>query len=121
MAAIVAIIAYGMLRSDFLSLETLVSILVLVPAVVLHEISHGFLANMFGDRTARNAGRLSLNPLRHVDPIGTFLVPGFLLLVTNGQTAFGWAKPVPVDVTHMSRNKAMFVGLIGPAINVVLA
>ncbi len=93
---------------------------VLIPSIILHEVSHGWVANMWGDPTAKNAGRLTLNPLRHVDPLGTFILPALLLLANTG-VAFGYAKPVPVNTSRMSRNKAMFVGLAGPAINIVIA
>ena len=66
----------------------------LVFAIVLHEISHGWVANAFGDPTAREQGRLSLNPIRHVDPVGTVGLP--LVLALSGAPVFGWAKPVPV-------------------------
>lgn len=92
---------------------------VLIPSVILHEVSHGAMALVFGDRTALNQGRLSLNPLRHVDPFGTIILPAILIISTS--LAFGYAKPVPVNTAHMSRNKAMLVGLIGPVTNIVLA
>ena len=90
-------------------------------AITLHEVAHGWMARYFGDRTAELLGRLSLNPLRHIDPIGTLLVPGLLLAV--GGPLFGWARPVPV-ATSMLRNprRAMvFVGLAGPAANILMA
>lgn len=120
MAVIAAAVVYGTYKNGTLSKITLLSYAVLVPAVIIHEISHGYLANLFGDPTAKRAGRLTLNPLRHVDPIGTFILPAVLLLASHGGTAFGYAKPVPVNVSRMSRNKAMFVGLIGPATNLLL-
>jgi Zn-dependent protease len=90
-------------------------------AITLHEVAHGWTARYFGDRTAEMLGRLSLNPLRHIDPIGTVLVPGLLLAV--GGPLFGWAKPVPV-ATSMLRNprRAMImVALAGPSANVLMA
>lgn len=73
-------------------------LIVLIFSVVIHEVSHGSVANMLGDPTAKYAGRLTLNPIPHLDPIGSFLVPAFLLLITQGQgPVFGWAKPVPVN------------------------
>ena len=94
---------------------------VLIPSIILHEVSHGFVAYLCGDDTAKNAGRLSLNPLRHIDPVGTVLVP-LLLIVTFG-TAFGWARPVPISVNRLRhpRNQAVLVGLAGPAVNIILA
>ena len=67
----------------------------LVIAIVFHEVAHGFVAKLLGDPTASEQKRLSLNPLRHVDPIGTVLLPGMLAL--TGAPVFGWAKPVPVN------------------------
>jgi Zn-dependent protease len=90
-------------------------------AITLHEAAHGWAADRLGDDTARRLGRVTLNPLRHVDPIGTFLLPGFLLLFAP--IVFGWAKPVPVQVArlrHPKRDMAL-VAAAGPALNFVLA
>jgi Zn-dependent protease len=86
-------------------------------AVTLHEVAHGWMARYFGDRTAELLGRLSLNPLRHIDPVGTLLIPGLLLAV--GAPLFGWAKPVPVvtSVLHRPRLSLIMVALAGPAAN----
>jgi Zn-dependent protease len=119
LAFIAAMLLFYAHRTGSLSKVTLIALLVLIPSVILHEISHGWLANAFGDQTAKRAGRLTLNPLRHADPLGTFIVPGVLLL-TGASSAFGWAKPVPVETSRMSRNKAMLVGLVGPATNIVI-
>ena len=93
----------------------------LVFAIVLHEISHGWVANAFGDPTARLMGRLSLNPIRHVDPIGTVGLP--LLLAVSGAPVFGWAKPVPVVAKRLRnpRLHMMIVALAGPGMNFALA
>jgi Zn-dependent protease len=93
----------------------------LVVAIVLHEISHGWVANAFGDPTARDQGRLSLNPVRHVDPIGTVALP--LVLAISGAPVFGWAKPVPVVAARMRnpRLHMMLVALAGPGMNLLLA
>ncbi|MEA3053044.1 MAG: hypothetical protein QOG72_1947 [Sphingomonadales bacterium] len=93
----------------------------LVIAIVLHEISHGWVANAFGDPTAREQGRLSLNPIRHVDPFGTVILP--LLLAVTGAPVFGWAKPVPVVAARMRnpRLHMMIVALAGPGMNLLLA
>jgi Zn-dependent protease len=90
-------------------------------AIVLHEISHGWVANAFGDPTARERGRLSLNPVRHVDPIGTVLLP--LVLAVSGAPVFGWAKPVPVVAARMRnpRLHMILVALAGPGMNLLLA
>lgn len=94
---------------------------VLIPSVLLHEIAHGLTALQFGDTTARDAKRLTLNPLRHVDPVGTILLPGMMLLA--GWGAFGWAKPVPVNPSRMRDPKTgwIVVSLAGPATNLALA
>jgi Zn-dependent protease len=90
-------------------------------AITLHEVAHGWMARYFGDRTAEMLGRLSLNPLRHIDPIGTVLVPGLLLAV--GGVMFGWAKPVPVatSVLRNPRRAMILVALAGPAANLCMA
>jgi Zn-dependent protease len=90
-------------------------------AVTLHEVAHGLTALRLGDTTARDLGRLSLNPLRHIDPIGTILVPGVLLWL--GGFVFGWAKPVPVDFRrlHNPKRDMALVAAAGPAANLVMA
>lgn len=90
-------------------------------AITLHEVAHGWTARYFGDRTAELLGRLSLNPLRHIDPVGTVLVPGILLAM--GGMLFGWAKPVPV-ATQALRNPriaTVLVAFAGPAANILMA
>lgn len=93
----------------------------LIIAIVLHEIAHGWTALALGDPTAKERNRLSLNPLKHVDPVGTLVVPGSMLLL--GGPIFGWAKPVPVlkDRLNNPRYGMMAVGAAGPAMNFVLA
>lgn len=93
----------------------------IVPSVILHEVSHGWVANLLGDDTAKRAGRLTLNPLRHVDPFGTVILP--LILSFSGVGAFGYAKPVPVNPRRLRnpRQHSLYVSLAGPATNVVLA
>jgi Zn-dependent protease len=93
----------------------------LIVAIVLHEISHGWVANAFGDPTARDLGRLSPNPIRHVDPIGTVVLP--LVLAVSGAPVFGWAKPVPVVANRMRNPRVhmMLVALAGPGMNLMLA
>ena len=105
--------------------DTLTLIAVLVPALVIaivfHEVAHGWVALALGDPTAKEQRRLTLNPLRHVDPIGTLLVPGFLAVV--GGPIFGWAKPVPVrkDRLDNPRFGMMAVAAAGPGTNFLLA
>ena len=93
----------------------------LVPSVILHEVSHGAVALAFGDDTAKRAGRLTLNPIKHIDPFGTIILP--VLLVLSGVGAFGYAKPVPVNVARLRhpRNESVVVSLVGPAVNIALA
>src|ERR1700728_2832702 len=90
-------------------------------AITLHEVAHGWMARYFGDRTAEMLGRLSLNPLRHIDPIGTVVVPG--LLLAFGGPMFGWAKPVPVATGALRnpRRAMVCVALAGPAANLLMA
>jgi Zn-dependent protease len=97
-------------------------ILPVIFAITLHEAAHGFAAKMLGDNTASLAGRVSLNPLRHVDPIGTILLPGMLLL-SGTQFLFGWAKPVPVNFANLHRPRIdmILVAAAGPGMNIVLA
>lgn len=95
-------------------------------AITLHEAAHGYVARHFGDNTAHLAGRISLNPLRHVDPVGTILVPlGIYLLSSAGgiPLLFGWAKPVPVAFARLARPKRdmMWVAAAGPGANFVMA
>ena len=94
---------------------------VLVPSIILHEISHGWVAKAFGDDTAARAGRLTLNPVPHIDPVGTLIVPGLLSLSAAG--FFGWAKPVPVNTGRLRspRNQGVLVSVAGPATNALLA
>ncbi|MGS1108998.1 site-2 protease family protein [Achromobacter anxifer] len=96
-------------------------------AITLHEAAHGFVARMFGDPTAYQAGRISLNPARHIDPVGTLLVPVAILLASkllgSPGMLFGWAKPVPVDFSRLRRPKQdmLWVALAGPAANLLMA
>jgi Zn-dependent protease len=95
--------------------------LAIVPSIVLHEVSHGWVANYFGDPTAKENHRLTLNPLRHIDPFGTVLLPALLLV--SGLPAFGFAKPVPVNIGRLRkpRSQALYVSLAGPLVNIVLS
>lgn len=99
----------------------------LVPGIILHEVSHGVVASWFGDPTAREAGRLTLNPLRHIDPFGTLVLPGLLIgLAAAGVgsgVVFGYAKPVPVSPAKLSQphRQMMWISVAGPLTNVLLA
>lgn len=102
--------------------EAGLSIGLLLFAVIIHEVSHGIVANRLGDPTAKYAGRLTLNPLAHIDPIGMVIVPGVLLLL-GSPFIFGWAKPVPVNFMNLRHPKRdmIWVGLAGPASNLLMA
>lgn len=94
----------------------------LIIGVILHEYMHGRTADLLGDRTARAAGRLTLNPIPHIDPFGTVLLPLALLLVSRGSFTFGYAKPVPVNPFFLRRRKDMaLVALAGPLTNFAVA
>src|SRR3989344_4513529 len=79
-------------------------IVILIMSVVIHEVSHGFMAEYFGDKTARDAGRLTLNPIKHLDLFGSVLLPVFLVL-SHSPFLFGWAKPVPFDPNNLDNRK----------------
>ncbi|HEB13660.1 MAG TPA: site-2 protease family protein [candidate division CPR3 bacterium] len=106
-------------------MEFIFLIAILIMSVVLHEVSHGVVANALGDPTAKNAGRLTLNPIPHLDPIGSILLPGALILmsmVTGGGFIFGWAKPVPVNPMNLrGKYDSAMVSLAGPGSNVAIA
>lgn len=97
------------------------SVLCFIPAVVFHEVAHGFAAYKLGDPTAKRQGRLSLNPLKHIDPFGTVIMP--LMLMVMNMPVFGYAKPVPYNPTYFKdiRKGDLIVGLAGPAANLVMA
>jgi len=90
-------------------------------AITLHEVAHGWVANRLGDPTARMLGRLTLNPLKHIDPVGTILVPAILLLLP-GKFLFGWAKPVPISPRNFKqpRRDMAIVGAAGPLSNLLM-
>lgn len=96
-------------------------VLVLIFSVIVHEVAHGFVALHFGDQTAKNAGRLTLNPLRHLDPFGSVLLP--ILLAVSHLPVFGWAKPVPYDPRNLRHPKkeSGLIALAGPLTNLFVA
>jgi Zn-dependent protease len=99
-----------------------ISVLPVLFAITLHEVAHGWTARLLGDDTAARLGRLSTNPLNHIDPVGTLLIPAVMLLLKSG-FLFGWAKPVPVDfnrLRHPRRDMAL-VAVAGPLANLLMA
>ncbi|MGA8372464.1 MAG: site-2 protease family protein [Acidimicrobiales bacterium] len=119
--AVAVVVMAELVRSGRINSNQLIYFVVLIPSIILHEISHGVVALAFGDDTAKRAGRLNLNPIRHIDPIGTLLVPALLSL--SGIGAYGWAKPVPVNANRLRspRNHVVIVSLVGPLTNFALA
>lgn len=106
--------------------ESVFHILILVFSIVIHEVSHGAVAYAMGDETAKNAGRLTLNPIPHIDPVGSIMLPALMIL--SGGPAFGWAKPVPYNPYYLNAPKWLgrispdaLVGVAGPAANIFLA
>jgi Zn-dependent protease len=92
-------------------------------AITLHEAAHGYAARHFGDITAYQAGRITLNPLRHIDLMGTIVIPILILIASQGRYAFGWAKPVPVDFgrLHNPKRDMLWVAAAGPGANLLMA
>ncbi|KKR46589.1 MAG: hypothetical protein UT82_C0010G0026 [Parcubacteria group bacterium GW2011_GWB1_40_14] len=101
----------------------ILQLVILLFSVVIHEVSHGVVALLQGDTTAKYAGRLTLNPISHIDPMGTILLPIILLVISGGSTFFGWAKPVPYNPYNLKNQRwgASLVGLAGPGSNIMLA
>lgn len=113
-----------------MSIETVVTvvyfIVALLPTIVLHELSHGIVADRMGDHTPRMAGRLTLNPIKHIDPFGTVILPGLLLLPRlfgQGGPVFGYAKPMPITPANLRDpdRQTMWIALVGPLTNLFLA
>ena len=103
-------------------MNLLLSLCIFFFAVIIHEYAHGWVAWKLGDSTARFMGRLTLNPIAHIDPIGTIFLP-LILIITHSPVLFGWAKPVPVDFFNLNNPKRdmIWVGLAGPAANIIFA
>ncbi len=100
----------------------IILIVILFFSIIIHEVSHGYVAYILGDPTAKYAGRLTLNPAVHIDVIGTIILPLFLI-ISNSPILFGWAKPVPINPYNFKnpRKDLMWVGLSGPASNLAIA
>jgi Zn-dependent protease len=104
-------------------MEILFLLVAIIFSVVLHEVSHGYVAYFLGDPTAKLAGRLTLNPLKHLDPFGSFIFPFLVFILTRGGTMVGWAKPVPVNPYNFRDQKYgnLKVAIAGPLANIFLA
>lgn len=109
-------------------IEVVIMVAAFIPALVLHEVAHGYAAYKLGDPTAKNAGRLSLNPLKHIDPFGTVILPACLIAMSvlgggGSGMLFGYAKPVPYNPRYFKniRKGELIVGLVGPATNLMLS
>ena len=103
--------------------QIVISIIPILMAVILHEVSHGFVAFKLGDPTAKMMGRLTLNPISHIDPFGTVIMPLLLYVLTNGQFVFGYAKPVPINTNNFRNPKRDMAisAAAGPVTNLILA
>ena len=106
-----------------MQVDTIFFLIILIFSIILHEIAHGYVAEMLGDKTARLAGRLTLNPLPHIDPLGSVILPALMLIGSAGTFAFGWAKPVPYNPHNLRNYKwgTVAVGVAGVAVNFLIA
>ncbi|MGH9171729.1 MAG: site-2 protease family protein [Acidimicrobiales bacterium] len=118
---VIVFAAVDAVRRGYIDSDTAIFLACFVPAVIIHEVSHGVVALWCGDDTAKVARRLTLNPLRHIDPVGSIIVPIIMTIIAG--FPFGWAKPVPISVNRLRhpRNDAVLVGLAGPAVNILMA
>lgn len=110
------------IASVYMDIPIIFQIVILIISVVIHEVAHGYAALYMGDVTARYAGRLTLNPLKHLDPMGSVIIPGLLALSGTG-VVFGWAKPVPYNPYNLKNQRwgELFVAIAGPISNVLIA
>ena len=115
-------VAYILLNMQLGLAESIFTVIVLILSVIIHEVSHGYAAYSLGDPTAKIAGRLTLNPLKHIDPIGSVLIPA-LLVLTGAGVLFGWAKPVPYNPYNLKNQRwgEAIVAVAGSASNILLA
>lgn len=104
-------------------MEALFFLIILILSVIIHEIAHGYVAEMWGDPTARLAGRLTLNPIKHIDPLGSVILPALMYFGSSGNFMFGWAKPVPYNPYNLKNLKwgTVAVGLAGVLSNLFIA
>jgi Zn-dependent protease len=118
---VLVVLAVALVTSHRITTIEIIVFCVMIPSIILHEIAHGWVALAFGDDTAKRAGRLTLNPMAHVDPVGTLILPAVMIL--SGFGFFGYAKPVPVNLANLRnpRNHGVLVSLAGPATNVLIA
>lgn len=109
------------MQLEALALKIAISAVPIIFAITVHEAAHGYAAKFFGDLTAEKLGRITLNPLKHIDPLGTVILPAITLMV--GGVLFGWAKPVPVNFGNLRNPKKdmLWVAAAGPASNLVMA
>src|SRR3989338_6489790 len=103
-------------------MDIIIGIVIVILSIILHEAAHGYVADWLGDPTARYSGRLTLNPLPHIDPVGSVLIPGILAL-TSSPFLIGWAKPVPYNPYNLRNQRwgEAMVAIAGPATNILLA
>ena len=112
---------YGTIGSTSMQTDIVFGILVLIFSVILHEVAHGYMADFLGDPTARLQGRLTLNPFKHIDPVGTIFLPA-LLVITHSPMLIGYAKPVPYNPYNLSgKYDEALVAFAGPGTNIILA
>lgn len=106
-----------------MDISPIFSIIILILSVIIHEVAHGYAALAQGDETAKYAGRLTLNPLPHIDPIGSVIVPIIMLIGSGGTMAFGWAKPVPFNPYNLKSQRwgELIVAIAGPLSNLAIA
>ena len=118
--AIAIAVVVVLLSTHRITSDSVILFCVILPSIILHEVAHGWVALAFGDDTAKRAGRLTLNPIAHIDILGTIIIP--VLMILGGFGWFGWAKPVPVNISKLRspRNHGVLVSLAGPATNAVL-
>lgn len=118
-------LAYGTILCKLRNHMLILSLVILIVSIILHEVAHGYMANYLGDPTARLAGRLTLNPLVHIDPVGSILLPGFLLLTqsfTHFPLLIGYAKPVPINPHYLTgKYDEALTAFAGPGANILLA